>query len=152
MAITYSRMIIGVLTASLFTISESNAAESNNYISEAIDAAQHGNCAKAFTLLDRAKAKAPDDYRVYYVAGMTYLRCGKTAQGKSYLEKGIGLAGRMAVQDKYTKGNIAVAYASLGNYPRARLYAEEAKKLFSDAGDSTEVDKMNAFLLNISNQ
>jgi predicted Zn-dependent protease len=121
----------------------------NSYMSMANDAAQQGNCPKAFSLLAKARKKAPENYMVYFLTGMTYLRCGDLNQAEPYLKKGIDLAKHMVIQDQYTKGDTAIAYASLGDFDKAKSFAEEAKKLFAEAGDADGVNKMNAFLLQI---
>ena len=121
----------------------------NSYMSIAIDASQKGNFPEAFSLLAKAREKAPENYLVYFLTGMTYIRKDDLNQAKPYLKKSIGLAKHMVLQDQHTKADMAVAYAFLGDSDNAKSFAEEAKKLFSEAGDADGVNKMNAFLLQI---
>lgn len=121
----------------------------NSYVSMAIDAAQQGNFPEALSLLAKARKKAPKNFLVFYATGVTYLNSGDPDQAKPYLAKAIDLAKHMAIQDSYTKADTAVAYALLGDYGRAKTFAEEAKKLFAEAGDADRVNKMNALLLRL---
>jgi len=145
-------VILGILATTPLSVSKANAGNADTELSQAVDAAEQGNCPKAFSLLAKAERKTPDDYRVYFVTGMTHLRCGEPKQAKPYLEKGINLARHMAVQDRYTKGDIATSYASLGNFAKAKIYGEEALKLFNEAGDANRANKMKTFLLAIQNR
>jgi len=152
MKAAFYMLILGVLATTLLSVSEANAGNADNELSEAVDAAEQGNCHKAFSLLAKAKKKAPEDYQVYFMTGTTHLRCGKPKQAKPYLEKGINLAEHMAVQDRYTKGDIATSYALLGNFSKAKIYGEEAIKLFNEAGDTNRANRMKALLLDIQNR
>lgn len=129
-----------------------DASDSNRYVSEGIDAAEQGNCHRAYSLFEKAMEKSSNDYQVYFVTGMTYMRCGESKKAKPYLERAITLAKQLTVQNKYSRGDIAVAYATLGDYGNARKYGEEAIKLFIAAGDTNRANKMKAFLSSLQSQ
>lgn len=152
MKAAFYMFILGVFATTLFPVSEANAGNADNELNQAIDASEEGNCHKAFSLLAKARNKAPEDYHVYFLTGTTSLRCGEPQQAKLYLEKGINLAEHVAVQDRYTKGDIATSYALLGNFAKAKIYGEEAIKLFNEAGDTNRANRMKALLLDIQNR
>lgn len=145
-------LMLCVLSATPLAISEANANGGNKYISEGIDAAEQGNCPRAYSLFEKAIAISPNEYQVYYVTGMTYMRCGEAQKARQFLERAITLAKQKAVQDKYSAGDIAVAYATLSDYGNAKKYGEEALKLFIEAGETSRANKMRAFLSSIQKQ
>ncbi|MEA5098609.1 MAG: hypothetical protein VB032_08760 [Burkholderiaceae bacterium] len=133
-------------------LSTVEAGEGNRYISEAIDAAEQGNCSRAFSLLDEAKKIRSKDFTTYFVIGTTYVRCNNPEQAKQYFKKGLKLAKQMSVQDEYIKGNMAVSYAFLGEFRNAKILAEEAKILFIKSGDTKRANDMNRLILSLQNR
>jgi len=122
------------------------AGDAKSEIGDAMEATDKGLCHKAFALLERAQKKAPDDYQVYMSSGAIYTRCAKPAQSRQYYEKAIALAKHLKVQNQYTKSDIAIAYRALGNNAYAINYGKQAKKLFSDAGDDSQVENMDMLI------
>lgn len=141
-----------ILWVNILSVFPAYAGDADRYISDALEATDRRNCPKAFSLLDSAIKKTPDDYPVYLVTGAIYVRCGKIKESVHYYSKAISLAKHATVQNQYTKSDIAVAYRAIGSYANAISYGKEAAILFDKAGDTNQVEKMDMLITDLESR
>jgi len=129
-----------------------NAGDTEADISKALDATDKGRCSKAFSILESARNKTPNDYQVYMETGAIYIRCNEQKESKQFYAKAIALAKHETVQNQYTKSDIAVAYRAIGDYANAIIYGKEAKKMFVKAGDTNQVERMDILISDLQSK
>ena len=146
MKLLASITVKGVLLAYILSVFPANASDADADISDALEATDKRNCSKAFSLLENARKKTPNDYSVYLVTGAIYVRCGKLKQSMQFYSKAISLAKHVSVQNQYTKSDIAVAYRAIGSNANAISYGKEAAILFDKAGNTSQVEKIDMLI------
>jgi tetratricopeptide (TPR) repeat protein len=142
----------GIVLAYILSVLPAYASEADGDISKALAATDKRSCIKAFSLLDSAMKKTPNDYQVFMRTGAIYVRCGKRQQSMQYYVKGISLAKHETLQSLYIKGDIAVAYRAIGSYANAISYGKEAAKLSKKAGDEIQVTRMEILIADLESR
>jgi len=141
-----------ILMTYFLSVFPANAGDTEADISKALDATDKGRCSKAFSILESARNKTPNDYQVYMETGAIYIRCNEQKESKQFYAKAIALAKHETVQNQYTKSDIAVAYRAIGDYANAIIYGKEAKKMFVKAGDTNQVERMDILISDLQSK